>query len=311
MMENITPGTPGVGEGITTRVKFGLMFQKFAEIINHSVHQIASTRDSLKNEIAQIRESLGTKNNTVARNRLHMMEHRILNLVGTKNEQITDLYRELDELDTDFETASKIRRHLDNWNLAKTSLYDALASVRQELEGEILLMEIGDYRCIINPIPLPLFAKAHNTSVDDLRVKVLGLLRAKKLEGRIDGEDLFLENREPVEAVIRVYKRFEIIGTRIRLQVRLMNPSPLFISDVNLFVTYPDELLTFLDRESNSLETIYSEFQPETAHTHTWIFQINNPGATKLYRQGKIQITVLYERLGRRKEIQKEIELII
>ncbi len=238
------------------------------------------------------------------------IENNVYSTIEANNREINALYEEIERVKMPIASANEIREYLHKWNEVKDKVLDRVRQFKNNIQEKIFYQEITEILNYMNPIPLEQLAKYLSLSLEKLKEQLFGLIQEAKINARIKDNQLLQPEKSFEERILQLYRKVEIIGSKLSFSIRIYNPSKYFVKNLELAFVYP-EILELIPDLSDATEFNIREFEPEASRVINWNFKIQK-SSEKKYDVQRFFMNISYiNPFDNRVDFQKEMEMIV
>jgi len=295
---------------IKERITFEFLNQQFQNTVVQAIQGQQEYLRQFDKVTKPIEDEIKKHNFKRAKNRLKATENNIYSIIENNNREISNFYNEIEDLNMPISSANDIREELQNWNDIKDKVLNRIRNFKNQILEEILYQEVKEFLSYMNPIPLESLAKYLNYDMGELKDKLFKFIKEQKIQAKIQDSNLIQPEKPMEEKILSIFRKVEIIGSKLSFSIRIYNPTKYFIKDLELTFIYP-EILELIPDLSDSLRISIREFEPEASRIINWNFKILKD-IEKKYDVQKFLMNLSYKNpFNRRIDNQKEMEMII
>ncbi|WP_457557679.1 hypothetical protein [Candidatus Harpocratesius sp.] len=292
------------------KITFDFLNSNLQRIVLQAIQSLREIKESFDKLIKPIYLEIKKRRFSEARNMVKMTIDNVSNTIEEYNKEIDNIYQKIDSIDLSQINSEELQNYILHWNNIKIELKDILDKFQVDIEEEIFSAEINEYLSYMNPLSLYQLSIVYSIPVKELKTSIFNLLKKHKLFAEIRNNALVQPNKPLGENFIKLHRKVEIIGSKIIFDLRLHNPTKFFLNDLSLIFIHPS-FLKLQTNQSDPLELIIHEFEPETSRILRWVFKIEKE-REKRYELKRWLLNINYQNpFGKLSSMQKEMEIIL
>ncbi len=292
------------------KITFDLLNSNLQKIVLQAVQNIRDMKINFDKLTTPIFIEIKKRRFKEARNMVKMTFDNISNTVEEYNKEIDSVYQKIDTIDLSGINSEELQNYFMNWNKTKLELMNLLDEFQDSIEEEIFAAEINEYLSYMNPLSFLQLARVYSIPIEELKNSVFKLLKKHKIIAEIRNNSLVQPTKALGENFLKLHRKVEIIGNKIIFDLRIHNPTKFFLNNFSLIFLHPS-FLKIQPGQSDPLELVIREFEPESVRILRWTFKIEKERATK-YELKRWLLNINYQNpFGKLSTLQKEMEIIL